>query len=114
MEIGHIYESRPVHDFYNGYQIDKNAWFENIVEVSAEMETEDRLRIFDFGIDGTVMITIIPDDDGDLRIETDVLRTEGGGDVPEFVDRSYVAGRDEDDLRKVLERLWNKGFEGVE
>ena len=96
--------------------VEKEAWFDNILDFIKDMEYEDVLLVYDFGIHGNEKLWMTIDDDEDVRIETDIWVHHQNGDDGQvnFVDRTYIERNETEEIRKVLDRLWREEFEGTE
>ena len=111
------YISVPVINYYNAKgNVEKEAWFDNILDFIKDMEYEDVLLVYDFGIHGNEKLWMTIDDDEDVRIETDIwVHPQNGDDGQiDFVDRTYIERNKTEEIRKVLDRLWREEFEGTE
>ena len=111
------YISTPVINYNNAKgNIEKEAWFREILDYLQGMEIEDTLLVYDFSRDGNVKLWMTIDDDEDVRIETDIwVHPEDGNDGQvEFVDRTYVPKTETQTIEETLERLWNHQFTGID
>ena len=92
--------------------VNKEEWFDGIVERCDDMEAEDVLVVYDFGKNGDLLLNIYKDEEyrgGDyyniVRIYTDQLNPEM--QVLEPVDDTGDIYVTDGSLERELERIWN-------
>lgn len=91
--------------------IDKDAWIDSIIDYCSHFCPDDDLIVFDYGHKGNLKLTVVMDDDTDIRIFVDMLN--------EADSRMYAVDDGEDwffkteikEIREKLEDIWNKNYE---
>ena len=111
-----MFESYPVVNFTTTGGVNKEEWFNNILKIINEMEIEDYILVYDFGVTGNCKLYIYLDDDYDIKFETDVWVDPDDGNDGElkYVDRTYIAQKNTKGLTETLERLWDEVFYGID
>ena len=110
-----VFESNAVIDFDNGGHLDREAWFNNIIEMCDDMDAYDRLKVYDFGENRDLLLDIQKDPDFDRDVDPDkwnivrifTAQYNEAEDMLRDVDDTEDTYVTDGSLYTELDRIWN-------